>query len=132
MDPQRAIFNANMDPWNTKHIGQETMNAISEAMQMARGKIMPDNYGDVMPRSIRPEPRQNGRDRRYDDPDYAPRQGQGGSDNSPKPMANVTVNINNPVTVNEKTIQAQVAQGVDEGMSKVADIINRTNKIDNY
>ena len=62
--------------------------------------------------------------------------GKSGSNNqnnsSPKPMANVTVNINNPVTVNEKTIQAQVAQGVDEGMSKVADIINRTNKIDNY
>ena len=58
----------------------------------------------------------------------------GGNQNnySPKPSANVTVNINNPVTVNEKTIKAQVAQGVDEGMSKVAEIINRTNKIDNY
>ena len=131
MDPQRAIFNANIDPMG-KAIGQATMNAISEAMHMAIGKVVPDNYGDSMPSSIRPEPRQNGRDRRYDDSDYLSRQGQGGSDNSPKPNVNLTVNVNNPVTVNEKTIQAQVAQGVDEGMSKVADIINRTNKIDNY
>ena len=106
MDPQRAIFNANMDPWNTKHIGQETMNAISEAMQMARGKIMPDNYGDVMPRSIRPEPRQNGRDNRYNDPDYSPRQGQGGS-------LTVNVNIDRPYVNDDKAI-TQMADNVSK------------------
>jgi hypothetical protein len=106
MDPQRAIFNANIDPWNTKHIGQETMNAISEAMQMARGKVVPDNYEEVMPRSIRPEPRQNGRDRRYDDPDYAPRQGQGGS-------LTVNVNIDRPYVNNDKAI-TQMADHVSK------------------
>lgn len=106
MDPQRAIFNANMDPWNTKHIGQETMNAISEAMQMARGKVTPDNYGDSMPRSIMPEPRQNGRDRRYDDPDYAPRQGQGGS-------LTVNVNIDRPYVNDDKAI-TQMADNVSK------------------
>ena len=105
MDPQRAIFNANIDPMG-KAIGQATMNAISEAMQMARGKVTPDNYGDSMPRSIMPEPRQNGRDRRYDDPDYTPRHGQGGS-------LTVNVNIDRPYVNDDKAI-TQMADHVSK------------------
>ena len=115
MDPQRAIMNANMDPF-TALLKDTGRMAREQAMAMARS-IMPSDYADSMPRrvGVRPEPR------RHDQGDYRY-----------PATPNVTVNINNPVTVNEKTIQAQVAQGVDEGMSKVAEIINRTNKIDNY
>jgi hypothetical protein len=55
-----------------------------------------------------------------------------GNEKTKPPNVNLTVNVNNPVTVNEKTIQAQVAQGVDEGMSKVAEMVNRINKQVNY
>lgn len=55
-----------------------------------------------------------------------------GNEKTIKPNVNLTVNVNNPVTVNEKTIQAQVAQGVDEGMSKVASMVNNINKQVNY
>ena len=105
MDPQRAIFNANVDPWNTKHIGQETMNAISEAMQMARGKVVPANYGDSMPRSINYRyddpnysPRQNGHDNRYNDPDYTP------SDRTKK--IDLNINVSGFEDANKKVAEA--------------------------
>jgi hypothetical protein len=98
-------MNANIDPMG-KAIGQATMNAISEAMQMARGKVVLDGYADIMPRLIvdRPDPRQNGRDRRYDDPDYSSR--QGGS-------LTVNVNIDRPYVNDDKAI-TQMADNVSK------------------
>lgn len=48
------------------------------------------------------------------------------------PNINMTININNPVSVNEKTIKAQVEQGVNEGMHKVSETLNRINKQASY
>lgn len=65
---------------------------------MARGKVVPSDYGDSMPSSIRPEPRQNGRDNRYNDPGYTP------SDRTKK--IDLNINVSGFEDANKKVAEA--------------------------
>lgn len=91
MDPQRAIFNANIDPMLAllKNAGNK---AQEVAMQLAKS-VMPNDYADIMPRVIgdRPEPRHNNQG------DYV--------DNRPKKI-DLNINVNGFEDVSGRVAEA--------------------------